>query len=248
MIETRNVYEQLLELCQRDLANGRWKASERFPSERELVSEHGISRVTANKVISKLQSEGWLEIRKGLGAFVADRPTLVTSLRRIESFTDFAREQGLTPSTKVTRFARNATLPDDLRAEFPDAPKQSFIAIERLRFADDEAVIYEERWLPQPRYPRLKAAELNGSFYELCRQRYDYQVESEDSSLQAVSAPEHEAINWPCPALSLTGKGYDADGEALWYQRLYYRGDRFTLTNSTSAAGIPRISLHLSTQ
>ncbi len=84
--ETRPIHEQLIRLCQEELEAGRWQPGQQFPSS-VICARHGVSRATANKVLSKLASEGWLEMRKGIGCFVAERPTLFTSLRRIESFT-----------------------------------------------------------------------------------------------------------------------------------------------------------------
>lgn len=50
MIETRPVHELLRERCQK-----------------ELAMQFRIFRGTANKVLAKLASESWLELRKGLG-------------------------------------------------------------------------------------------------------------------------------------------------------------------------------------
>ncbi len=245
MIETRTVHEQLLDLCQRDLATGNWPVGTRFPSERELAEIHGISRTTANKVLAKLVSEGSLELRKGLGAFVAERPTLFASLRRIESFTDFAAEQGFKPGTEVVCFKRNASPPPEKTVRVD--PATSWIYIERLRTADGDIVIFERRWLPTKRYPRLTSNALKGSFFELCRSRYGLHVEREEASIRAVPPPSEAALEWDAPALRLRGSGFDSGGELLWAQELFYRGDRFTLyNNAESSATLPELGLRLS--
>ena len=245
MIETRSVHEQLLELCQGELAAGRWGVGERFPSERELSQAHGISRATANKVLAKLASEGWLELRKGLGMYVSERPTLFTSLQRAESFTDFAGEQGYEPGTEVIRFERGAAAPPAGLAQ-ETAQVERWIYLERLRTADGERVIFERRWLPAERYPRLVAGMLAGSFYEVCRTRYGLVVERQEATIRAVMPPADPELGWECPALCLKGCGFDADGGLLWAQELYYKGDRFTLFNDLeSSAATPKLGLRL---
>lgn len=247
MIETRSVHEQLMALCRRDLAAGRWRAGERFPSERELSAEHGVSRATGNKVLAKLAGEGWLEMRKGIGCFVADRPTLFTSLRRVESYTDFAREQGYQPSTQVLEFSPEVQATEKIRSVLRAGPGGAVAFTRRLRLADAEPVILEERWLPAALYPNLAPQDLEGSFYQLARERYGLVVQREEAEVRAAFAPGGwPGVAWTDPALRLEGAGFDAAGRPLWYQVLHYHGGRFTLSNTVdSAAAVPRLALNL---
>jgi GntR family transcriptional regulator len=251
LIETRTVHEQLLAVCQQELAAGRWRPGERFPSERELGQTHGISRATANKVLAKLASEGWLELRKGLGAFVADRPTLLASLQKLESFTEFARNQGYCPTTEVLRFEPTDSVPESIVPSTVAPSKGSaWLYLERLRRADGDPVILERRWLPAGFYPGLKADALTGSFYELCQTRYGLRVERQDTAIQAVAAPKNAgaaALHWKDPALRVRGAGYDSRSHLIWAQELFYRGDRFTLIHEVaSVTALPEFSFRLS--
>lgn len=249
MIETRNVHQQLITLCQQDLAAGRWQAGEQFASERELASQYGISRATANKVLAKLVSEGWLEMRKGIGCFVAERPTLFTSLRRIESFTSFAQAQGYHPSTRVIELQSSTEAPEAIRVALKAGPSQRVTYMRRLRLIDDEPVIMEERWLPASLYPRLSAKNLEGSFYQMCRERYGLSVQREEAEVRAAVAPEWPGTRWNAPALRLEGVGFDADNRPLWYQVLHYHGGRFILSNAIdNAAAVPRLELNFETK
>lgn len=247
--DIRTVHEQLIRSCQEDLAAGRWQPGEQFPSERDLAARHGISRATANKVLAKLASEGWLEMRKGIGCFVAERPTLFTSLRRIESFTVFASEQGYRPSTRLLEFQSRHDAALAVRAALQVQHSERVSYMRRLRLIDDDPVILEERWLPAALYPQLNTRALEGSFYQLCRERYGLVVQREEAEIQAVIAPAWPGVRWPGPALRLEGIGCDSAGQPLWYQSLHYRGDRFTLSNIVdSAAGVPRLALNFAAQ
>ncbi|MGF1484964.1 MAG: GntR family transcriptional regulator [Opitutales bacterium] len=236
MIETRSVTAQLVELCQRDLATGRWRAGQRFPSERELAAQHGISRTSANKAIAKLVSEGWLEIRRGQGSFVAERPGLLASLHRLESFTEYARAQGFEPETQVLGLQR---LHAD--AEVPASATafgERILLLERVRLADAVPVIYERRWLPAARYPRLQARQCAGSFYKLCRERFELVATREEAVVRATlpDAAVAHYLDGEYPCLRLESTGYDAQARPLWYQQLHYDGTRFALSTSHSAA------------
>ena len=245
MIETRSVHEQLIQLCQEQLVRGHWAPGVRFPSERELAAEHGLSRATANKVLAKLVSEGWLEMRKGIGCFVAERPTLFASLRRIESFTDFTREQGHRPSTRVLDFEPRCKLPEQIRVALELDSSTPVTFVRRLRLLDDQPVILEERWLPSSLYPRLTARRMEGSFYQLCREHYGLEVQKEQAEVRAVMPPVTQEIRWTCPALKIEGTGCGNDGRPIWYQILHYHGERFALQNiAENAAALPQLHLH----
>ena len=53
---------------------GELRPGERFPAERELAEQFGVSRVTLREALRVLQSEGYIEVRRGPhgGAYVTD--------------------------------------------------------------------------------------------------------------------------------------------------------------------------------
>lgn len=245
VIETRTVHEQLIRLCLDRLAAGDWRAGDRFPSERELALEHGVSRATANKVLVKLASEGWLEMRRGIGCFVGERPTLFASLRRIESFSDFTRAQGHTPSTRVVAFDPGCEAPGHVRQALGAGPKSPLTFVRRIRLMDGIPVIHEERWLPSSLYPRLKPRLMEGSFYQLCREHYGLDVQREEAQIRAVLPPSSDGIAWDSPSLRIEGTGWDVQARALWYQILHYDGARFALGNiAENEAAVPSMQLN----
>lgn len=248
MIETRSVHQQLLEICQRDLADGLWSAGDRFPSERDLAQKFGISRVTANKVIAKLVSEGWLEIRRGQGTFVAERPTLGSALRQLESFTAFARSLGLRPSTQVPCFRSRAASTDScaLIELGLDHPGEA-IHFQRRRRLNGIPVIFEERWVPKDIFHKLSKSDLTNSFLQLCQDKYGLIAEREEAEIVAARPPAMAQFGHGQTSLCLTGLAYDQTGRPLWKQTLYYRGDCFTLRYwSETDQPFPNLSLELS--
>lgn len=246
MLETRPVGQQLIEQLQSELGGGGWQAGERFPSERELAVAHGISRATANKVISKLVSEGWLEIRRGLGTFVARRSTFFSSLRQLESFTAFGEGMELSPGTRILSYETVAKPAAGLVAELGLERGEAVIEIRRLRCLKGVPVIYEERWLPAGRYPHLQARDVEGSFYRLCQKRYGLEAAREDIHLSASMAPEVLEPRGGVTSLCLEGISSDANGQPLWKQRLHYRGDCFLIVHETEhQAAFPQLSFQL---
>jgi GntR family transcriptional regulator len=64
------LYFQLAEILKERIEAGRWPAGERFPSERELSAEFGISRTVIRPALDLLASDGQLVRIKGRGTFV----------------------------------------------------------------------------------------------------------------------------------------------------------------------------------
>lgn len=242
MIDTRPIHEQLLAICLRDLEDGRMQPGDSFPSERDLALRHRVSRATANKVLAHLRGTGHLEHRRGIGCFVAERPSLFASLRQLESFTAFARSHGLNPETRVCGFERPAAVSRTVRQALELSPAAPVIRIKRLRILDGDPVILEERFLPARRFPRLHPRELEGSFFQLCQEKYGLQAGGEEITCRAELPPPE--LDGSGPVLFIRGTGFDAEGAPLWVQRLQYRGDRFELIGSSHPSSpFPRIQL-----
>jgi DNA-binding LacI/PurR family transcriptional regulator len=67
----RHKYREIFEKIQEDISSGRYKPGQRLPSESELVSRYGASRMTVFKAMHELQSSGFVIRRVGSGTFVS---------------------------------------------------------------------------------------------------------------------------------------------------------------------------------
>ncbi|MER8116376.1 GntR family transcriptional regulator [Streptomyces sp. NPDC094031] len=63
---------------------GRYGPGDRLPGENDLMTEHGVARMTARQALGLLQAEGIAEARKGAGVFVRDfRPIRRRGVERL---------------------------------------------------------------------------------------------------------------------------------------------------------------------
>ncbi|WP_261843419.1 histidine utilization repressor [Aliamphritea ceti] len=67
------LYEQLKQAIASRVRDGSWVALQRVPSEAELVKALDVSRMTANRALRELTSEGILQRQQGVGTFVAEK-------------------------------------------------------------------------------------------------------------------------------------------------------------------------------
>ena len=73
-------YAQVKQSLKAGLAEGRWRTGELMPSEAELVAQFGVSRMTVNRALRELQSEGMVDRVQGVGTFAAQLHRISSSL------------------------------------------------------------------------------------------------------------------------------------------------------------------------
>ena len=75
------LYEQVKDFIARKIQEGAWRAGDRLPSESELVTQFGISRMTVNRALRELSEQGRIVRVAGVGSFVAEEKPQSTLLR-----------------------------------------------------------------------------------------------------------------------------------------------------------------------
>lgn len=78
-IESPRLYRQIAEQLSALIASGEFASGERLPAERDLANLLGVSRPSVREALVALEIAGRVEVRVGLGVFVAaPRPVGVT--------------------------------------------------------------------------------------------------------------------------------------------------------------------------
>ena len=77
-----SVHEQVVFAVKKAMVSGRLREGDEFPSVRVLSRELRINPNTAHKVVATLTAEGLLEVRPGIGTFVAARQASSAADRR----------------------------------------------------------------------------------------------------------------------------------------------------------------------
>ncbi|HMC78334.1 MAG TPA: GntR family transcriptional regulator [Vicinamibacterales bacterium] len=72
--DPRPVYRQIADELQRSVAVGILKSGDSLPATRQLAAELKLNANTVQHAYRTLQQEGVIEMRRGLGAFVAAAP------------------------------------------------------------------------------------------------------------------------------------------------------------------------------
>ena len=151
----------------------------------------------------------------------------------------------MVPETKVLCFSKKRCreLPALLRTSLQLDGRAGVCYFERLRFANGEPVILEHRWVRSDLVPGLSANKLTGSFYHYLEEMHGIYMTGERHKIRVQNLSVREAkkfgLNEGAAVLVVEGTGFTEVELPVWYQILYYRGDRYELENEVHAGGGP---------
>src|SRR5499433_1665707 len=84
-IKKTRIHEEVVSQIHELIREGRFKAGDQLPSERELAETFRVSRTSVREALRALETQGLIISRTGMGNFVADLPveTLVAPLAKL---------------------------------------------------------------------------------------------------------------------------------------------------------------------
>lgn len=233
------LHERVREKLAADVSSGAYPRGARLPSERELCSSLGVSRVTLRRGLAGLADDGLIVAAHGRGWFVVAEP-LSEPANVLMSFSAMARGRGLVPSAKVlSDLTRPCTLDEaqDLRI----APGADIFDLRRLRLLDGIPVAVDRSRVPLSVVATLAEQDFTaGSLYSAF-ERAGVHPHRADYTVEAVSADAEQArllgLEVGRPLLRTRQITYDSTGRVIELGGITYRGDRYRFQATLWAAG-----------
>lgn len=155
----RSQYRQVADLLRGGIESGEYAPGSSLPSEPDLASRFGVSRVTINRAVQLLRGEGLVKVLRGRGTVVRAIPAIRrNSARRYQrsareeggargAFDFEIRRLGLTPRTEVVQL--EAVQPPPAAATVLGLRDEEPVLIrKRELFASDEPVLLATSYIP----------------------------------------------------------------------------------------------------
>src|SRR3954463_13835123 len=207
-----------------------------IPSERQLSTDLGVSRLTVRAALDDLVRDGYLVRRRGSGTFVRE-PKIAQELT-MTSFSEDMERRGMRPGSKTLSLEMSmagAYLGRALHV----SPSERIVVAKRLRMADNETMAIETLHVPASFVPDLRPEDLEqGSFYELLYDRYGIELAGGVQTIEptVTNEEESEALGVPLhsPAFLFERTTRSSAGEIVEYVRSLYRGDRYRIVTDLS--------------
>ncbi|MCB1516326.1 MAG: GntR family transcriptional regulator [Hyphomicrobiaceae bacterium] len=222
------LYLQLASLIRGLIRDGDLDLGQALPSERRIMQQTNLSRVTIRKAIDQLVSEGLLQQRRGSGTYVADGlPRIEQPLERLSSFTEDMLNRGHVPTVKWLDKVRTRPTSEQVML-FGLSPGDEVIRLHRLRMGDGiplavELATVPAKYLPDPALVRdslYDALNRLGRLPVRATQRHKARaLPAREAQLLGASAGE--------PALYIERMSRLADGHLVEHVLSWYRSDTY---------------------
>lgn len=212
------------------LASGRWPPGALMPSEAELVQQFGVSRMTVNRALRELQTEGLVQRSQGVGTFAAPLHP-VSSTLTIRDLHEEIAERGHQHHATVHLQSAEAA-PEALAEQLGVAPGATVF---------HTLIVHHENGLPlqcEDRYvnPACAPGYLQADFTHTTPTRYLFEHTAlwrAQYSIEAALATPQEAsllgIEPSTPCLVVVRRTFTR-AAAITIARLVHPGSRYRVT------------------
>ncbi|MDP9612698.1 MULTISPECIES: GntR family transcriptional regulator [Streptomyces] len=216
----------------------------RLPTERELMAETGLSRITVRAAVGALESQGWVVRKQGLGTFVSE-PVDQELSSGVRTITEVLLEQGVTPHIDVLGFGVEPAAPHV--AQVLGEPEVLTI---RRRYGDGEkpvalVTIHLPTRVLEAAGPLRSGEPATETTYTMWEQRLGVRIAQAQHQIHAAAASPDVAaaleIDESAPVLVLERVSLDHDDRPLEVVIFHYRPERygFTVTLPRTVSGAP---------
>lgn len=231
MVPTASRVDQVVSKL-RGLINDQTSLGERLPSEPDLARMLSASRATVRQALAKLEGDGIVVRRHGIGTFV--NPVVHNIRTRLEEVWDFdemirsAGHDSVVRNMAVTLAPTTSLVAEKLAL----SSGQEILSTENIFLASGKPVIYCIDYLPANLInSAYHLEELHGPVYKFLERRCQQAVDYNIAEISPVIADEHIAEMLDCaPGIALhyfAEVGYSAHNEPVLYSEEYYHPEFF---------------------
>jgi GntR family transcriptional regulator len=204
-----------------------------IPSERELISTYGVSRITVRRAIDELVNEGYLYKIQGKGTYVkGDKGK--QDLFSITSCTTDILNLGMNPSRKVLHIDK-VPVNSKKQKQLELNQHEDVVVIDRVYYADDEPINHTIAFLPAKYFPNLENHDFQKhSLYDILENEYGVQITRATRTVEAVLAKDVTAelleVEEGVPIILFRAVTYGIVGNKeipIETFKCHYRSDKF---------------------
>jgi GntR family transcriptional regulator len=229
-------YMQIREALRDEILSERLLPGEKLPSEDELATQFGVSRMTVRQGVSDLLEEGILYRKQGVGTFVA-QPQVSQDHSRLTNFFESSTANHVQASLRVLM---SEIKPVKLKiARALDLKEGELtIRIKTLQLIDGIPMTVHDAYVPYKLFPHLLKENLETHPIWDYMSQSGYPVRRAVQKMEAREADEKLAgllgVEAGAPTLYKERTVYTNDGTPVEFTYCYNRGDRYSLTVTLS--------------
>ncbi len=209
--------------------DGTYQPGERLPSEVDLAAQLGISRPTLREALLRLEQQGVISRKHGVGTFVSSHaPILESGLEILESVERQARRIGLNTEVAYLNIVERPATPKELAMlSLPANEAMDILSVDRVIAVEGKSVAYLKDVVPLA-YLRQKdlGDQFSGSVLDILLQRGPPLPTTSRTEIMAEEAKTQVASQLGIPPgtalLKWVGQLYNHDEKVLDYSISYF--------------------------
>lgn len=201
-----------------------------LPKEVELANRWGVSRNTIRQATNKLENEGLIIRKKGVGTLVATQRAVKTGLDHWFSFTREMQEKGILVTNLVLKL--EWIIPNETISQFFRIDEdRKVLKLTKLKGdTNGEPLVYFESYF-HPRIGVTEKEDFNKPLYTMLEERFGVVVLRSVENISAREAGilgKKLKVSIHAPLLLRERFVYDVGDRAVEYNIGYYRSDKVT--------------------
>lgn len=223
------LHVQVEELMRNLIASPEFMNGALLPKEVELANLLGISRSTIRQATNKLENEGLLKRKKGVGTTVAPKKKLSTGLDHWYSFTQEMKERGIDVQNLFLK-AEFIPATEKLAQFFKIVTGRPVLKLSKLKGSGNEPIVYFESYF-HPRIGLTKEDDFSIPLYTMLETKYGIKVIRSNENIKAKLAGRMSAKLHTTPEAPILFRErfvFDPGDRPVEYNVGYYRSDKFT--------------------
>lgn len=229
------LYKQLASRLASEISSGKLPAGSKIPSELQLMSAYGVSRITVRQATQLLARNGQVTSHRGKGTFVT-QAGLQQDLGTLQGFQEALRSQGVEPQTELLEFSSSTGRLD------PRLPKGlNFPVLLRRRYSLDKtpfAVVEAYLPLEAAALGEVRAREL--PVYDIVQQYMGVRIGRADVAIKCARPSAQIARELGLAArtniLVMERTSFGTTGQPCEYMRINIVPERYTFRISVPGA------------
>ena len=225
------LYYQIRENIRTMINSNTYPPNSMIPTEAELCSIYGVSRITVRRAILDLVKEGLLTRGKGKGTFVSETYGL-TSMNGVQGFSQELLGLNMRPSARLLS-CKIRTADPALCSALELEQGTKVVTISRLRLVNNEPCMVEVMNFPYALVPGIEKEDLSQSIYHLLKGKYNQEVVRARDILEPIIIGDYESqllqLSDPTAGMRSNRIGYDADQRPIEYSTHIIPGKKCTL-------------------
>lgn len=220
------LYRQLAGHLLALIDSGALPPGQRLPSEPELMTQYGVSRITVRQAIGLLGRSGKLLTQRGKGTYVAGQ-VVRHDLDALQGFYQSLRSQGIEPQTRLLDWSTDA---GTLSGELPPGLALP-VRLRRLYAIEDRPFAVVTGYLPSGAAELGKARAARLTVYEILSQYMGVVVDHADVTIRCERVPREigQLLGLPRAGMVLLmeRRSFGRNGEPCEFMRIHILPERY---------------------